>query len=187
MEDFDLDLEKLKMPQNFADLAAAKKVWTKIPVRRPAKTEFFKILDREEYSLDAGLVVDEGSGESYLIGDTGLQLELGEIITQVRLVVAMTTMGTLMIWPVKLPTGRRNYWHDTAIEAMNLAKREWVCMRANRHASAYDILVATDSLKEPNWPTDELSFEKILKIAFRDTIIMDADHPMVKQWQGRSL
>lgn len=187
MDTFDLDLEKLKISQSYQDLATTKKVWTHIPVRRPGRTEFFRVLDHEEYTLDVGLVEDSGTRESYLIGNNDLLVELGSIITPVRLVVAMTTMGILMLWGVKLPGERRNYWHDTALEAMNLAKEQWICMRANQSAGCYEILVAVDKLREPDWPTDELSFKKMLGLAFRDTIIMDTDHPMVKQWLGQSL
>jgi hypothetical protein len=47
---------------------------------------------------------------------------------------------------------------------------------------AYEIFEASGDLPEPVWP--DISFEEILKIAFRDHIVNSLDHPLVQRLQG---
>lgn len=179
-----LDIEKLVLPQNFQDMPGAKKLWTTIPVRKPGKTEFFRVLDSEEYTMPAAMVELKEEGETYLV-NRDLLADLSEVLTPVQLVVAMSRTGTLMIWPVKLPQERRNAWHHTALQAAELAKKRWICMRANMSAGCYEIHEATAKLPEPEFPTDELSFTQMLDLAFRDFYVDTLEHPLVKRLTGQ--
>jgi hypothetical protein len=49
-------------------------------------------------------------------------------------------------------------------------------------ARCLEIFEASGDLPEPVWP--EISFEEILKIAFRDRIVDRADHPLVQRLRG---
>jgi hypothetical protein len=180
----DLDLTKLALPQDFQNMTGAKKLWTTIPVRRPSKTEFFRILDDENYTIRTAIIELKEENETYLI-DPGLVADLSDFIVPVQVVVAITRMTTLMVWPVKLPQERRNSWHDTALQAAELAKKKWVCMRANRHAGAYEILEATGKLPEPEFPTDALTFKQMLELAFRDFYVDSLEHPLVLRLSGQ--
>ena len=55
-------------------------------------------------------------------------------------------------------------------------------MTANMSLGAYEIFEATGDLPEPTWP--ELSVAEILKIAFRDRIVDNGDHPVVQRLRG---
>ncbi len=46
----------------------------------------------------------------------------------------------------------------------------------------YDILKAKGALPDPEWP--DLSFEEIVKIAFRDNFVNDLNHPALKRLRG---
>ena len=41
---------------------------------------------------------------------------------------------------------------------------------------------AADTIPDPEWPT--LSFQELLRIAFRDRLIDRLDHPVIKRLRG---
>jgi hypothetical protein len=178
------DLKKLTLPQNFQDMPGAKKLWTKIPVRKPSKTEFFRVLGDDKYTASMAIIELKEENETYLIHPE-LYPDLGEFIAPVQVCVVMTRMGALLIWCPKLPQERRNAWHDTAMQAAELATSKWICMRANMHAGCYDILEATGKLPEPEFPTADLTFTRMLEIAFRDFYVDSLEHPLVKRLSGQ--
>ena len=47
---------------------------------------------------------------------------------------------------------------------------------------AYEIFEAEGSIPDPIWP--ELSFDAILRIAFKDRVVRSLDHPVVKRLRG---
>ena len=179
-----IKFDDIVLPQDYQNTTAAKRLFTNIPVRRPGKTEFFRVLDDENYTITAATIELKEENETYLIG-TDLLVDLSEFIVPVQVVVAVSRMGALMIWPVKLPQERRNAWHDTALQAAELAKKKWICMRANMSAGCYDILEATAELPEPEFPTNELSFQRMLELAFKDFYVDSLEHLLVLRLTGQ--
>ena len=47
---------------------------------------------------------------------------------------------------------------------------------------AYEVTVA-EHRAEPEWP--DLSFQELLRIAFRDRFIADLNHPVLRQLDGK--
>jgi hypothetical protein len=47
---------------------------------------------------------------------------------------------------------------------------------------AYDVFVAAGELGEPEWPT--APFSELLRIAFRDRLIDDLNHPVLRRLRG---
>jgi hypothetical protein len=180
----DLDLTKLALPQDFQNMTGARKLWTSIPVRKPSKTEFFRILDDDNYTIRTAIIEMKEENETYLI-DPGLIVDLSDYVVPVQVVIAITRMNAIMVWPVKLPQERRNPWHDTALQAAELAKKKWICMRANMHAGCYELLEATGKLPEPEFPTEELTFKRMLELAFKDFYVDTLEHPLVLRLSGQ--
>jgi hypothetical protein len=52
------------------------------------------------------------------------------------------------------------------------------------HLGAYDVFEATDKLSEPEWPAD-LDYFALIRIAFKDALITNLDHAVVKRLRGR--
>ncbi len=55
-------------------------------------------------------------------------------------------------------------------------------MVSNRELGAYEIYEAEGNLGDPKFP--DLSMEGIIDIAFKNKIISDLDHPLLKQLRG---
>jgi hypothetical protein len=82
------------------------------------------------------------------------------------------------------PDGKHNEWHRSAAEAAERAMKKWIRIKANMSLGAYDVFEATGDLNNPEWP--DFSLEKILEIAFRNHIVENLDHPLVKRLSGEA-
>jgi hypothetical protein len=160
------------------------KILTAVPVRRPNRTEFFRI--HPEYVTDTLVLeyVDGLDRETYLV-QRELQDLVGHELRAVRLFTAINKRGTVFLWPAKLPredsdAGRR--WAETALQAAEQAKRLWVKMRGNRDLGGYEVFRAKGDLGEPQWP--DKSFRDLIEIAFRDRLIDRPDHEVIRELAG---
>jgi hypothetical protein len=75
-------------------------------------------------------------------------------------------------------------WHRSAAEAAELAMARWIRVKANMSLGAYEIFEAASSIPDPQWPA--LSFNGLLRIAFRDRLIVDAGHSVIKRLRGQA-
>jgi hypothetical protein len=58
----------------------------------------------------------------------------------------------------------------------------WIRMKANMSLGAYEITVAESVVADPVWP--DLSFQELVRIAYRDRMITTLDHPVIKRLRG---
>lgn len=176
-----LDIESLRLGQNFEVLAGVKKALTTVPVRKPNRQSFVRVRPGEEWRLQAQIIELKEDREIYVV-QRPMWGEVAQEVTPVSLFTAINRQGVLFIWPVKLPGERQMAWHKSAMEAAQRAMNTWVSVRANMDLAAYDIYEATGELGEPEWP--EATFEEILAIAFKDRLIDSLDHPVLKRLRG---
>lgn len=164
---------------------AVEKMLSTIPVRRPGRTEFFRV--HPEWAADKYLVERsvEMDRESYLVNTKVAELVLTEL-RPVRLFPCINKRGTVFLWPAKLPRGDTNEsarrWMDTALQAAEEAKHLWVRMFGNRDLGGYEIFRAKGDLGEPQWP--DKTFRELIEIAFRDRVIDRVDHEVIKELNG---
>jgi hypothetical protein len=55
-------------------------------------------------------------------------------------------------------------------------------MSSNQGLGAYELHPAIANLAEPEWP--DVSFQEILKIAFKGRLIEELDHPVLRRLRG---
>ena len=97
-----IDLERLKLTQNFAASIGVKKALTMVPVRKPNRQEFIRVRSEEEYQYSTGVLELKEERETYLV-DPDLWSELpGEIVPKI-LLTTINKQGVLTIWPIRLP------------------------------------------------------------------------------------
>ena len=60
----------------------------------------------------------------------------------------------------------------------------WVRVTANMSLGAYEITEASATIPDPTWP--DLSFKELLRIAFKDRVVTDLNHPLVKRLRGET-
>jgi hypothetical protein len=178
------NLAALRLDQSYADTVGVKKLLTTVPVRKPNRQDFVRVHPDPAYRLTPAAIIEvKEDREVYLVTPDMAQALPGEFAT-VTLFTTINRQGTLHLWPVKLPTpdGRHNEWHRSAAEAAERAQKKWVRVTASMSLGAYEIFEASGDLPDPVWP--DISFEEILKIAFRDRIVDRADHALVQRLRG---
>ena len=178
-----LDLAKLRLSQNFSDVGGVKKALLTIPVRKPSRQEFVRVHPSEDMCIQTAVLQLKEEGETYIV-HPDLWTEIPGEIIPTSLATAITRQGVLFIWPHRLPSddGKQNRWHQSALEAANMAKDQWIRIAANMSLGAYDVFVATGNLPDPEWP--DVTFQKIMDIAFKDHFIQDTNHPVISRLRG---
>ncbi len=177
------DLSRLRLSQDFGASVGVKKALLTIPVRKPDRQWFIRVNPDPQCRLETAILEIKEDRESYLV-DPSLWPELaGEIVPKV-LLTAINRQGVLFLWPVRLPgeDGKQDAWSASALEAGNLAMKGWIRIAANMPLGAYEVFEASANLPEPQWP--ELSFQQLLRIAFKDRFIKDLEHPVLRKLRG---
>jgi hypothetical protein len=178
------DLDSLRLSQDFVVELGGQKVLTVVPVRKPARQEFFRVHPSEQWHLlTALLTVEEERGESYLVAPT-LREVLANEIRPVMLFTCLSRQGVVFLWPARIPTAdrRAGSWHSSAIDAAQLAMHHWIRMAANQNLGAYEVFKAAGYTAEPEWP--DLTFDELVKLAFKGRYIASPDHPVLQRLRG---
>ena len=179
------DLASLRLSQDFASAVGVKKLVTTIPVKKPSREWFVRTHPGPDYRLQTAVLELKEDRETYLVFP-GLWPELAEETTfsPRSLVTAVNRQGVLFVWPIRLPgaDGKIDDWSRSAMDAANEAGSRWVRITANMSLGAYDVAVASGQVAEPEWP--KIGFQEIIKIAFRDKMISDWNHPVLRRLRG---
>jgi hypothetical protein len=178
------NVDALRLSPDAAAVAGTSEVLSHVPIRKPNRQEFFRTHPNSETMwLSTGVFVDRQEREVFFVTPRMREALVGEI-KPVLLITTVTRQSVLLLWPLTLPTDeiRRNNWFDTAREAAELAKANWVRMPADMSLGGYRIYQAQGQLSEPVWPEKTLS--EILQIAFRDRIVDSENHPVVRRLRG---
>jgi hypothetical protein len=179
------DLEALKIsPEALSGSGSAREVLTQVPVRKPNRHEFIRTHPDPGMSLATTVYTDKETRETFLVLPNMRNALLGEAKV-VLIVTAITRQHVVILWPLSLPdeTGRSNPWWDSAREACELSKTNWVRLAADMQLGAYRIYKAEGELSEPKWPDKTL--QDYLEIGFRGRIIDSENHPVVKRLRGQ--
>lgn len=179
------DLGALRLSQTFGESLGVKRLVTRVPVRKPPKTAFFRVHPGEDWRLPTMILELKEEGETYIVAPAVRDL-LPELQRAAVLHTAIDRQDNVFLIPVPLPgpDGRRNPWHDSLASVVSTAEHKWVRATANLGIGAYDLHVARGSLPEPVWP--DMGFAELVQIAFRNRVIDSADHPVVRQMEGIS-
>jgi hypothetical protein len=178
------DPARLRLTQDFTSAGVKKAILT-VPVRKPAKEWFVRTHPNPDYSIDTYVLDLKEDRELYLVErDLWSALSAESTFGPRQLVTTISRQGTLFVWPFRLPgpDGKLDDWNRTALEAAQRARAKWLRIASNISAGHYDVFEATADIHAPDWP--ELSFQQILKLAFKDHFINSLDHPVLKRLRG---
>ena len=174
------DLEKLKLDQNFVESAGVKKLLTKVPVRKPDPQRFVQVHPGKDYRMALAVILLNEESETFLLTPP-LARELAGEFVMVMMRTVITKQGTVFLWPIRLAdaNGKINEWHKSAADAAESATKEWLRIISNKAIRGYELKAANPPITtNPAWP--DLSFQELVRIAFRDRLVDRLDHPVVK-------
>jgi hypothetical protein len=178
------NLSALRLDQSFADKVGVKKILTTVPVRKPNRQDFVRVHPDPAFRLTPAAIIELKEDREVYLVPPGMAQQLPGEFSITTLFLTINRQNVIHLWPVKLPgpDGKHNEWHRSAAEAAEQAMGQWVKISANMSLGAYEIFEAFGDLPDPVWP--EISFEEILKIAFRQRFVDSADHPLVQRLRG---
>jgi len=182
------DPANLRLTGDFAANVGVKKVLLTVPYRKPDKSWFFRVNPDPNYQMTTCVIElkEEGiGGETYLVHkDLWPQLATEAVFSPRAFYTCINKLGAVFIWGLKLPAadGRFDEWGRTAMEAANRGQKCWVRIAANMTIRTNDVFEAIGKLGEPEWPTTP--FTELLRIAFKDRIISDLNHPILRRLRG---
>jgi hypothetical protein len=180
---FDVD----RLRQLAPSVGLTEQMLLSVAVRKPIRTEFFRVHPHPAYSIDWWAYVHktDGGEETYWVTNE-MRDALDTDVRPVRIFTCITKANVVFLWPARLPFADSNFgrrWHDTALAAADRAKTTWVRLVSNKSAGAYEIVVAKGDLGEPQWPKPSLG--ELLKLGFGDGRTIDhPDHPVLRQLRG---
>jgi hypothetical protein len=177
------DLSNLRLSQSFTDTASVKKLLTTVPVRKPNPQDWVRVHPDPQMRENFPLIELKDEREEYVLAGALVPELVGEFVSK-TLYTTVNRQGVVSLWPVRLPDpdGREMEWHRSAREAAAFAMTRWVRCKANRSLGAYEIFQAEACIAEPAWP--DLTFQEVIRIAFRDRLITSMDHPVIKRLRG---
>ena len=176
--------ENLRLSQSFTETVAVKKLITTVPVRKPGAQDFVRVHSDPAFRENVPLILLKDDNEQYIVQQNVVP-ELASEIASVTLYLTINKQGVVFFWPVRLPTpdGRDFDAWRSAREAAELATQKWVRLKWSKSLGAYEIHQALNQSSEPEWPAD-VGFWDLIRIAFRNHIIRDLEHPVVKRLRG---
>ena len=177
--------ENLRLDQSYTETVGVTKPLTTIPVRKPNKQTFFRIRPGEQWREMFPIIDLKDDREEYIV-TRGLVPELATEIVFKQLCLGITRQGTLFFLPLRFPgpDGKDMEWWRSLRELAVRAQTHWIRVIPNRELGAYECLQASDTLSEPEWPPENLKFWDLIKIAFKEYLITDLNHPVVQRLRG---
>lgn len=176
--------ENLRVSQDYVEQANVEQIIGTISVRKPDKQEFVRVRPGVEWQLPVAVIEDNVDRECWIVAPS-LVPEVANETSFVLLRLAINRSGVHFLWPLKISKdGKRNTWNQSAMVAAENAVTRWVRILSDRGASQYRILAEKDVSAEPEW--SDMTFQKILELAFKDRIIADYNHPYLKQLRGEA-
>lgn len=180
------DPATLRVSANYADGLGVKRILTTVPVRKPNRTEWFRVRPGESWRIETTIFETEGADRAVYLVTPALRDDFGSSIAIVTLLLCVNRAGDPFLWRIKLPNadGRMNPWSESALRAAAVAEQRWCRLDSNMGAGRYDLYETASDWAEPKWP--EMSFRHLLRIAFRDRLIDSADHVLLRDLRGLS-
>jgi hypothetical protein len=176
-----------RVSQSLAAAAGVKKVLTDLSVCTPKAEWFVRRHPSPEYAMDGWVIDLKDAGEQYLVRWDIVPSLLGEATLKAKsFYLAVTMQGKAFLWAVRREPDEEKQpakWMRAPLEAVRLAKDHWTRIAWNEATRQHDVSTSNSSV-EPVWP--DLTFEQVLKLAFRDYMIEGLDHPILRQLRGES-
>ena len=181
------DPANLRLDQGYLQQPVAKKLLTRIPVKKPASKDFIRVNSDPNYRLQLAILTtsDDTRDDVYAVMPALLDQLSGTEYKNVTLHLFINRQKVLAFWPVPLPSpdGRVNSWHETAAIAAEKAMNAWIRVMPNQSLRGYEVYQAGGPIEEPAWPLESMG--ELLAIAFKNGRLIDNfDHPALRTLRG---
>jgi hypothetical protein len=182
-----LDLDNLRIAQDFGSGLPVERALTDLDVRKPNRDEWFRVHPTLMLATGCFTPKDGSRGDTYIV-TTSIQPYLGDACDPTLLRLTLNRQGDWFVWPLRLPPPQgetsRMRWHSTARAAAEEAVGKWTRLTASMSDGAYRTYFATVDLGEPKWPS--IDIHRMVTLAFADRVISSVDHPVIAKRDGKA-
>jgi hypothetical protein len=177
------DPSRFRLSQDFASLAGTVEKTTTVPVRKPQRQEWVWVHDGVDWCLRTFVLESKADRETFLV-DPELWPALRDELTEKVIHAAITRSGEVLLWPLRVADafGKIDPWNESAHEAVAIGRKQWIRVSADMARGRYRVLTSLVELAPPEWPS--LTFDEMVELGFRDRVIADLDHPILKRLRG---
>ena len=174
-----LDLGNMRIdPATHAQAVGVKAM--SVRVGRPDTQDMFRVHADPAFTVDTYLLHMTQDRDMFFVAkplwaDARVRREL----KLYRLYYYCQLSGLVGLWAVQLPdeAGNQNSWHESAMSVAELAKMQWVRLLSG--SRGYSIITDDTVEDSPVWPA--MTFQEVVKTAFRSKTVVDLEHPKLKQ------
>lgn len=157
-----------------------------IPIGKASKQNFFMAHPDIEFLLQT--IVWEKDGRQYIVTDNALGLCAEEVKT-FRYFFCIYPQGAVFLFPLQVDSdddagSPGKIWHENDEKVVIEARDHWVKRKPDKKIKGYIVSYPEGIIPEPKWPG--WTREEIFNKAFKDFIIADEDHPVIKYLKGHS-
>ena len=179
------DPARLRLPQDYGSALGVKKALITVPVTKPSKEWWVRVHPDHDYRVETAVIELKEDNETYLVEPSlWPELAMESTFSPRALFTAINLRDVTFLWPVRLPgpDGKLDQWSRSRLKAAQMAASQWVRVEPNMSLGAYEVSETSANLAEPQWP--DVTFDKLLELAFKDRYIDSLDHPVLRQLRG---
>ena len=170
--------------QDYIEQAGVAEERLRIPVGKRDSQKWIRVHPDPAYrTIFAVLELKgEGVGKEFYLVSRDFAKNIEDEIRWRTLFLGVTRAGTPFIWPIRIPTDRKDTWAATELECAEMAMKTWIRVKSDKGSSCFQPYRGDYIKAEPVWP--KMSFNDILKTAFQGDVIMSFAHPAVVELLG---
>ena len=170
-------------------LEEANKLRTGVSVGKPRKDTFFRV--HPEYHQTLTVVMESTGMDTVTHAMTPAVQEamqdakaVSEVMKTYDYTLVITRDGDVKLWPLVVSASgdMPNSWNESARAVAGHAVNGWVRYCSNRGEGRYEVIEPGSVLPDPEWPVEP--WDKLLELAFKDTMIDSVEHPYLLKLQG---
>jgi len=153
-------------------------------IRKPRKTEYVRVNPEKQFSCGPIAIYEDRENRcTYIVSPKIIQFFDGNY-QPANIVTAISKSGELFLWPLKLPKkdGRDNQWFQSARDAAEIAKKNWINIKADHVMKRYKVKKAEGNIRDPEWPT--ISFDEIIEKVSSLYLIDSEKHLVLQRLRG---
>ena len=143
---------------------------------------FRRVLKRPGYNLQGVQCIESKDGMKPVIcliaAGAGLPAGVLPNVKTFNFYTVVDHQGEYGLWYINMYPGT---WKDSALEMMRECVKRWVKIVASK--DRFDYITPEATLPEPDW-SGLPPFADILALAFKDNVVKDANHPVIRKLLG---
>jgi hypothetical protein len=184
MSDKASKLKSLILNSDFVAKAGIEVTETRVKVRNPHKTEWFRTHTDPAFSAAYALFENrDGDGEVYFVTPE-IYASIEEYCVPATLYTAVNREAEVFLLIAKVPKagGKDNHSWEATRKAVVAAQEKWTNVAWSETRKTRIVRTSTAYTEQPQW--GNRTFEELLESATEGRIIDSADHPIVKGLLG---